>query len=308
MTDLGLDFDYGPFEHVDPGSADVSSRVVAGLQRDGIVVLDRSLVGDDLARIVSEVAVYRERHPDPGNPAGRAKFLNTISCAHKGTLRETPRMSEFAAQPLFREIAKEFFRPLRRRVYVMGILSIETPANLNGITKWHVDASSPSYDVETQYNLKFHTYLNDVRRRNGAFSYYRGSHILLKDLREGMMGERLPVKKLHVAENFIEYFEQNRAALARDGLDERLAAVCDFMKRTPTAEGDSCAVEAPAGSVVIFDERGIHRGGFVQPDEHRSVLRVSFRPEVWSEHGMLKNLAARRFYGLTLPAPYRHLM
>jgi hypothetical protein len=64
---------------------------------------------------------------------------------------------------------------------------------------------------------------------------------------------------------------------------------------------DHYAVVQPAGTLIVFDERGLHRGGIVARGR-RSVLRVSFMPP-----SGLRG-AAYRVASLIYPSPMRHLV
>lgn len=98
------------------------------------------------------------------------------------------------------------------------------------------------------HSLKFFFYITDVDRNNGAFHAVPGSHLKTRALREK---------------------EWNRTG-DYDDLKNRPAL--DYPELALT-ERDAVPVEAPAGSLIVFDTDCLHFGGFVHDERSRIVLR-----------------------------------
>jgi len=168
---------------------------------------------------------------------------------------------------------------------VIGIESAPSPAP---VTPWHADASKPAQ----QHRIKFYWYLNDVGPENGAFGYVPRSHRLVAHARRARAGAKM------------QEYGNFRAAWDGAALPPDLAALrceIDSHIRADNDSDDHYAVAQPAGTLIVFDERGLHRGGIVARGR-RSVLRVSFMPPA----GL--RAAAYQVASLIYPSPMRRLL
>ena len=114
------------------------------------------------------------------------------------------------------------------------------------ILPWHYDR------LQT---LKFWIYLKDARKKDGAFEYCPGTH---------WEGRYRTAYNLAIGSSV-----QN---LPNDVPDERII--------------NPVTLEAKAGDLIIFDPDGFHRGGIVEDNGERRVLRIDTHPigrRKWSD-------------------------
>lgn len=122
-------------------------------------------------------------------------------------------------------------------------------------------------------DIKAIIYMSDVGPENGPFSYVRGSHRM-----------RMSVTDDHIAEandsNGLSGTDPESRRLF-GALPSRLRVKGSFGNDVP--DGSPLAAEllaslwsitAPRGSVVVFDTKGVHRGGMVVQGERRVITCV----------------------------------
>jgi hypothetical protein len=175
----------------------------------------------------------------------------------------------------FRRSSELFFRA---PVELDHIMSIESPVSDEPITKWHTDSNSRS-DHPDSFTLKFFIYLNSIDESNGAFAYVRGTQSIVTVIRQGIFEGRVEyvptgsvaelltavsdsaVSKYlneHVSECDLELFRQNLLELNDQQAGDRRHDLV-----------------GPAGTLLVFDDRGVHRGGVPRVGP-RSILRVNY--------------------------------
>jgi hypothetical protein len=122
-------------------------------------------------------------------------------------------------------------------------------------------------------DLKVIFYCSDVGQNNGPFTYAIGSNRMLISkvddlLREandhnGLSGTTPELRRRFAA--LPEMFRR-KGTFGNDLLDDALLA--------SAIEQASWEVTAPKGSIVVFDTKGIHRGGMVEQGERRVITCV----------------------------------
>ncbi len=127
---------------------------------------------------------------------------------------------------------------------------------------WHVDSN-------IYPPAKMLIYLNEVGRKQGPFRYIAGSHLAM-DEREALIrktNDKLrfqPIQFMALPEEFRLH------ALFGDHLDRDSDAVRSLLAKER-------AVFSEDGDVSLFDNHGVHRGGFVR-DGVREILQVLLEP------------------------------
>jgi hypothetical protein len=178
---------------------------------------------------------------------------------------------------------------------------------------WHADHGRPGLANPDIFTLRFQVYLNDTDFERGAMGYAAGSQRLIKHLRRQLAatapaGTPVPIIDTHQS-----------VAAAKATLEERSHPLNDefrdlydaYMATVPQYDfaSDGTAYSASAGSVLMFDDTGMHRGNFVNTD-HRYVYRCLCMPVAgrFKDWTSAKNSLARSYYKMTLKQPFRALM
>ena len=122
-------------------------------------------------------------------------------------------------------------------------------------------------------DIKAIIYMSDVELDNGPFAYVRGSHRM-----------RMSVTDDHIAEtndsNGLAGTDPTSRLLFA-ALPSRLRQKGSFSNDVPDGSplagellGSLWSITAPRGSVVVFDTKGVHRGGMVMRGERRVITCV----------------------------------
>jgi hypothetical protein len=204
-------------------------------------------------------------------------------------------LSAVFGQPVFARLSRSELGPLSfiERVIIDHKLPSDEP-----ITDWHAD----QFDEHGRC-IKFMLYLNDIGAENGAFSYVPGSHLLTRAL-SSVLDET--VCELHLVEDIrskaSKFMAEDPAARSNikrllDDMEQHIASA--------KVSDDHYTVSASAGSVVVFDANGVHRGGVVRERE-RLIARCHWRPfqaaKTLSSPQSIISAAERLFLHWTAPA------
>jgi hypothetical protein len=218
-------------------------------------------------------------------PGGRTATAYPLNLARRGKLSRLLMVASVLALPAVRRARAEL---VPHGWTVSDVIGIESAPSSAPVTSWHADASKPAQ----QHRIKFYWYLNDVGPENGAFEYVPRSHHLVAHMRRVQAGAKMQV------------YGDFRAAWQDVALPSDLATLrseVDSHIHGDNHSDDHYALAQPAGTLIVFDERGLHRGGIVTSGR-RSVLRVSFMPPA----GL--RAVAYRVAAMAYPAPLHHLL
>jgi len=274
------------------------------IKRDGIVKKDRFFSAGMIDQI-AETTIRLRHHALPHRKPARKWILVSPLNALARNIRSETRaglsdLSGIALQCGFKEFSSLY---LEGPAWLSHIMSIEYPASDEPITPWHTDDNSPSEAniyPPNFFTLKFFIYLNDVDSTNGAFAYVRGSHRLVVAIRESIYRRRIPFCKTRDIADIRAACENPQVAhailktVSRQDIDDFMSATEDLSDESESPELD---LIGPAGTLLVFDDRGMHRGG-IPRGGHRSILRYNYvLREYWgmdlSRTRYMLNMAAR---------------
>ncbi len=231
---------------VQPELDDVQRAAVEALRADGIAVLDiRGLLGHELwDEALADVEPFvRETEDATRNAADRPggkdelivrRFLTRVGTRVDGKKPEKPRFSIRApwlriavAQPLI-DVVNSYRGQLTRLYEVDEWFTVPYPGSSERIAsqQWH-------RDPEDTHVVKVFVYFTDVDEEAGPFEYVRGS----------AAGGRY--------EQLWPWAEGHRYVAAEE------------LEPAVSAE-DRVAVTGPAGTMLLADTGGFHRGGFAR--------------------------------------------
>lgn len=256
-----------------PTPLDVDGQCIC-LREDGMFVLRSWLAPESLQALRAEVESleadppYWARTPDKDD---RNVVHFSPLTAHR--LSGSGRISEIARvfnAPAFRHLCDRY---IDRRWNFDRIIIERNFPRPNSIAPWHVDHFP--YDGRC---LKFFIYLNDTDAAGGALSYVPGSHMLVHELAAQLDTFDERQRGLHMYEQVAEAATAQAARCKAEGQHDRAARIEGLLARmashiaTADRSDDHYAIEAPAGSVIVFDPAGLHRGGVISRGE-RLIVR-----------------------------------
>lgn len=299
--------------------------------RDGIVVLHDLFDADRVRALRAEGEALRDRFHD--------KYGATSPVKTRGGWRlDIPPVNlvRSGGAPMAREVGRAFSHPLIQDAtnailgddWNVGALvfdyreptdeplpDVEFEKGYPPAYLWHADQGKPGLSDPSVFTLRFQIYLNDTDFERGAMGYARGSHKLVRYLRRRFfeigMGD--------VNEAYVDTHEALVAGYERlvqsgaDISDDARAAFEKYIAEVPdwTHADAKTACAGGAGTVLMFDDTGMHRGNMVNTD-HRYVYRYLCVPASLGKRvrnfGTIKNTLARTYYKKTLNEPLTALL
>lgn len=277
--------------------------IVDILARDGVVKIDGFLEQDALKAIRAELETARASLGEvPTPPPQRGPSLYPTSMLVHGRLREISEISRIMTFPMLEVLPKVL---LGWDSYVSDIVGIESLPEHKIVTQWHVDGTLDCISRPGNARIKLFFYLNDVSSRNGAFSYVPGSHKLLDELHRKMHSGILRPVIIRDLSTLRQFFIGKVPLVSVQS--QKIANDIFSNIESDLAPAGPYSLEGPAGTLIVFDERGLHRGGDIAIGK-RSILRISLRREnVRSFPGLIRAVI-RKAARLVLPRRYARLM
>jgi hypothetical protein len=224
------------------------------------------------------------------NPHRRWLMLSPSYVLHKSLNRTLKKdfqyLSDVASLFQFREFSAQYFE---ESASLNHIMSIESPLSNSAITVWHTDANSKAENPYSpdRFTLKFFIYLNDISTDNGAFAYVKGTHCIVTLIRKGIYENAIPFHKTGLPKDLIkaisipEIKNYLLRSISLQKLDTFMEVVC--LMKDEKCGRNTYDLSGPAGTLLIFDDRGIHSGGIPKYSE-RSILRYNYqKSKYWKE-------------------------
>jgi hypothetical protein len=256
-----------------PELGPVAREVQETLRRDGVAVTTLDAITGDptllprLQAAAAEAERLRREKPLQAHLDDEAVRPFLIQMLHPSRPEVDPRgvFAEVVLDPQIKGVVDTYFRMTTRVSDLNVWRNAPNPAPGGASTQlWHRDLA------EDFCIVKVFVYLEDVPVGGGPFTYARGSH--LEDARRA-----------------------DQEGMAHDGVNYRVVAT----DRLEQLDRDAVVCTGPAGTVVIADVRGLHRGGL-------AVTRTRFMMQA-----RYTSATVQRYQMLAAPAgvdprPYRH--
>jgi len=266
------------------------------IRKDGICLKARFFSLDDVRELYKTAMRMREYSISNSKEARRWILVSPVDVLRKSIkphgYSDIKFLSKVALGSNFRGFATSY---MSGAVHLDHILSIESPRSPKAITAWHTDANSEGLH-ENFFTLKFFIYLNDISVKNGAFAYLRGSHRLVTKLRQGINRKVIPYFRTESPRDVLEACESPtvNSYLKNELSDAELNGLCSQLAtlRDDQPGDSSYDLTAPAGTLLVFDDRGVHRGG-IPTDGHRSILRYCYVLDEYNEMGYRRQIVNR---------------
>ena len=218
-------------------------NILAGLAKDGIVVLPgmydeafcsavRQSIDDyisvraaDIAGVQQKVSSSKEYKMGVPYPDGTKFWVDKngsdIRIIHSEKI--TGLISQFHMSDFFYDIGSALLKRKMTRNFTMANRTTFIPGNLGSGGGWHRDNN---YD----HGFKALVYLSDVNENNGPFEYIR--------------------KSFSISNHLLDFPYPDKYQFTHDQIDA-------YLKKRPDLH---CVVNGKAGTVVVFNVNGIHRG------------------------------------------------
>ena len=299
-------------------------------RRDGIVVLEGLLDKNDVAEIRRSGEDIKSKYHDlygatsPVKTRGGWRLdIPPVNLVRRGGSKYADAIGRMMSHPVIRSAADAILGPHWNTTAL--VYDYRAPCDdplpeenfqpgYPPAYYWHVDHGNPGLRNPDVFTLRFQVYLNDTDFETGALGYAPGTQKLVKYMRA-----RLAAHGVGKPDAIIDTHQSIKAAKAiletkGEQLSGDMQQIYDrFMEMVPRYDFASAGTSFPggAGSILMFDDTGMHRGNFVNKD-HRYVCRcLCMSTDDQNRYGDLiavKNTLARAYYKMSLNEPFRALM
>ena len=225
--------------------SDEEKSAVKNLNTLGYHIISNFCSTEKCEAIIEEIDKFHKIYKD------KLSIDNTAS-DHRlfGIDRISPLIDEFSFQKntFINNVTRAAYQTNNISSFVMTAHLIPKPENLGSGGGWHRDRAESR-------EIKVMLYLNDVSEKNGPYQYYKGSH-LPKSILSGIID-------LGFNQNQYRYTQKEV-----DRIDQRLLRTID----------------GKAGTLVLSDARGLHRGKPIEKGERYALTVYSIDMEKLPAH------------------------
>ena len=160
-------------------------------------------------------------------------------------------------------------------------LSIKSSKN---VLEWHCDkAYNGDLNPKTVINpnlrsIKFFIYLTNVASNNGCMSYIPKTHKIAYEIRKGIYNKEISYQPYWSLKDFRNIVKNNINFLHKK-IDSEI--IENFLKNSEFEDSMNASnkydYNATAGTMIVFDEGGIHRGSKPSLND-RMIIRYLIKP------------------------------
>lgn len=230
--------------------------MMTNLDRDGYLVVRNYLVHDALRAIQRAVAMFSHIQAEwiTDHPSATGYFYSySPLIAHKlGMWPHVQAIEQALTPPWVSALCRE---QLGLGWFTERVIVDYKEPGPEPLTGWHAD-QFPHHGR----CLKTMLYLTDTDATNGAFSYVPGSQTWVRSLgtNDG--------QSMHTFEELLAQPHHH---------SDLLTSVCSHIRSSDQSD-DHYSLAGPAGTLIVFDANGLHRGGVVSKGS-RWLIRAHHR-------------------------------
>lgn len=262
----------------------MNNNLAKEIKENGIVKIKNFLSPEELIRLSNIVNFYKA--PKASKESiflTNFKILSIKLLKFKfRSLAHTYELAKFKKNKKLDEIARDFFNKQVNSNYIDGYYS---KVDNKDILPWHTDqAYSGKKKPDTKfYNpdnfyLKFFIYLTNVSSNNGCMSYIPKTQKIAYEIRKGIYNKEISYQPYWSLKDFRNIVKDNQNFLNKKISSEIIE---NFLKDTEFEDSINTTnkydYNATAGTMIIFDEGGIHRGSKPTLND-RMVIRYLIKP------------------------------
>tara|TARA_B100000941_G_C28416768_1_gene506538 strand:+ start:172 stop:975 length:804 start_codon:yes stop_codon:yes gene_type:complete len=263
----------------------MNSELINKIKTDGIIRLENFLSKEELSDLKKIVKFYSAPKSSKNSywPTNNKLLLYKILKLDFVKFKFSLKILNFEKNKKLKDIADKFYGS---KSYLRFIDAYYSPVSNKNIIDWHTDQAyhgdknPEKYVNPDHYFLKIFIYLTDVNPLNGCMSYIPGSHKIGYAIRKGIFEKKISYRpywhlkdfrKLIMSEENKEYF-QNYFKNQKYLLEKFLDITNNLTNQSSSHNFD---YTLKAGSAIIFDEGGVHKGSKTLQQD-RMVLRYIY--------------------------------
>lgn len=260
---------------VDGQGQDSNQKIQHDLKEHGIAVVHNWASPAELANIATELDGLEKNPPSwmrvPACEQGWGTSYLPLTSYQADQHQRCGHLAAMFGSKRLKAIANEY---LEHNWEYDRIILARSEIAEQAITSWHVDHFQGNGNC-----LKFYLYIHDIDALGGSFSYIPGWHQLQYELNRDYPTYPERRDNIYEFEELVREGKRKISELAQRGDHKRakkfealLTMICTHI-RDPLHSDDHFAVAAPAGTMLMFDSAGLHRGGLLRQGE-RLIARA----------------------------------
>lgn len=252
------------------------------IKRNGIIKIDNFLTLEETEQISKMIKYYSVPKNDPRSffPTSIRKSFVKILSLNLKKFYYSLKVLNINKNKKLKLLADNFFGGKSHLSYIDAYYS---KMSNDEILPWHTDQAYSgkmnisNYNNPNDFFLKIFVYLTDVGPGNGCMSYIPESHKIGYAIRKGIFNRRIKYQPYWRLKDFKKIIYDNLVYFENYFKESNI--LHNFLKKTDDLlkldSNDSYSYEAKAGSAIIFDEGGVHRGSKPLYND-RMVLRYMY--------------------------------
>lgn len=256
------------------------------VKEKGIVRIDNFLNNDETLKISKIIKYYSAPKGDPKSyfPTNLGSIYSKILTLNFPKFFHSLQIFNIDKKKHLKKFANKFFG---EKSVLSFIDAYYSKASSQAILQWHTDQAYSGEKNINRFNdpknfyLKIFIYLTDVKHDNGCMSYIPESHKIGFMIRKSIFEKKINYQPYWSVRDFKKIILDNEKYFKNNfNLNEEIE---NFLEKVADLESlnssDIYSYEAKAGTAVIFDEGGIHRGSKPQLND-RMVLRYMYTRKI----------------------------
>ena len=262
----------------------MNKKLAAEIKENGIVKVENFLDKSEISKISKIIKYYSapKNTPESYFPttfktlAIKILKLNLIKFFHSLEILKLSKRKKLS------DLADEFFGKESKLSFIDAYYS---KISKQDVLPWHTDQAYLGKKAVSTFNnpeeffLKIFIYLTDVGPDDGCMSYIQGSHKIGYAIRKGIFEKHIQYQPYWSIKDFKKIILDNKRYF--DNYFKNSEIIENFLYQAENLDKDSnrkdYGYRARAGSVIIFDEGGVHKGSRPQNID-RMVLRYLYSP------------------------------
>ena len=261
----------------------MNNKLATEIKEKGIIKIDNFLNKKEILKISNIIKYYSapKNTPESYFPTNyKTLFLKVLKLDITKFLHSYE-ILQLNKRKNLNNLANEFFKKNSSLSFVDAYYS---KISKQDVLPWHTDQAYAGKKDISKFNdpdgfyLKIFIYLTDVGPDNGCMSYLPGSHKIGYAIRKGIYTKNIKYQPYWSIKDFKKIIFDNKDYF--ENYFKNSEIIKNFIQQAELIESDGSkknyGYKAKAGSAIIFDEGGVHRGSRPQKTD-RMVLRYLYR-------------------------------
>ena len=260
----------------------MNNKLAAEIKEKGIIKIDNFLNKKEILKISNIIKYYSapKNTPESYFPTNYKTLFLKILNLDITKFIHSYEILQLNKRKNLNNLANIFFNKNSTLSFVDAYYS---KISKQDVLPWHTDQAYAGKKDIYKFNdpdgfyLKIFIYLTDVGPDDGCMSYLPGSHKLGYAIRKGIFDKQINYQPYWSVKDFKKIILDNKSFF--DNFLKNSETIDNFLKQSKIIENDAnkehFGYTAKAGTAIVFDEGGVHKGSRPQQND-RMVLRYLY--------------------------------